>query len=79
LCRQQTAPTLDISLNNTIGVSFCPSLGPLETLADALAGLLGGGPSIDVSSGQIVASYSLALPAIALGVFSLENILLLPF
>jgi hypothetical protein len=69
-------PTLDVTLDNAVGVSLGPSLGLLETLADALAGLLGGGPSIDVSSGQIVASYSLALPSIGLGVFSLENIAL---
>jgi hypothetical protein len=69
-------PTLNISLDKCVGVSLGPSLGLLETLADSLAGLLGGGPSIDISSGQIVASYSLALPGVGLGVFSLENIAL---
>jgi len=54
-------------------------MGPLEfvqTLADVLPpGLFGGkGPSIQLKSDRITVSYTLGLPPISVGVFSLEHI-----
>jgi hypothetical protein len=64
----------DLPANNPIRF-----MGPLEfvqTLADVLPpGLFGGkGPSIQLKSDRITVSYTLGLPPIGVGVFSLEHI-----
>jgi hypothetical protein len=46
----------------------------LQVLMNALRGILGGGPSVDVGAAQIVAGYALALPDLPLGILSLSNI-----
>ena len=46
----------------------------LQTLIDTLRSILGNGPSVRVEGGTITAGYSVAVPNISIGVFSLENI-----
>jgi hypothetical protein len=61
------------SLQPTIkSVSFMGPLTFIQDLEQLLASI--GGPSIDVTSAGINASYSLALPDVGVGVFSLSNL-----
>ena len=46
----------------------------LQPLLDVARSLLGKAPSVDVSGGVVRIGYALALPALRIGVFSLENI-----
>jgi len=57
-------------------VQFIGPLSFIQTLANVLPpGIFGGaGPSIDLTSTEIKVSYTLGLPPISIGVFSLENI-----
>jgi len=55
-------------------VSFLGPLTFINALEDLLSSL--GGPSISVTGGGIEASYSLALPDVGVGVFSLQNLAL---
>jgi hypothetical protein len=61
------------SVQPNIGtVTFLGPLTFIEDLSQLLSSL--GGPSIDVSSAGIDASYTLALPDISVGIFSLTNL-----
>lgn len=64
------------TLPNNSPITFTGALSFLQTLADILPpGIFGGkGPSIDLEASQIVVSYTLGLPPVGIGVFSLENI-----
>lgn len=53
-------------------VTFLGPLTFIQDLEQLLASI--GGPSIDVSASGIMASYSLALPDVTVGVFSLSNL-----
>ena len=57
-------------------IQFIGPLSFVQTLANVLPpGIFGGkGPSIDLEPSQIVVSYTLGLPPISVGVFSLEHI-----
>ncbi|HLY43004.1 MAG TPA: hypothetical protein VKR52_17450 [Terracidiphilus sp.] len=57
-------------------IQFIGPLSFIQTLANILPpGIFGGkGPSIDLEPSQIVVSYTLGLPPITVGVFSLEHI-----
>lgn len=46
----------------------------LQPLLDVARSLLGKAPSVDVSGGVVRIGYALALPALGIGVFNLENI-----
>jgi len=51
-----------------------PNLSFLQPLIEAASGLLGAGPSLDIDNGVVKAGYAIALPALGIGVFSLQNI-----
>ncbi len=57
-------------------IKFVGPLAFIQTLADVLPpGIFGGaGPSIDLQPTQLRVSYTLGLPPLSIGVFSLENI-----
>jgi hypothetical protein len=57
-------------------IQFIGPLSFVQTLANVLPpGIFGGaGPSIDLEPSEIVVSYTLGLPPVSVGVFSLENI-----
>jgi len=57
-------------------VQFIGPLSFVQALANVLPpGVFGGaGPSVDLEPSQIVVSYTLGLPPVGVGVFSLENI-----
>jgi uncharacterized membrane protein len=62
-------------LANQSPIQFMGALGFIQKLADVLPpGIFGKGPSVDLEPSQIVVSYSLGLPPLSVGVFSLENI-----
>ena len=65
-----------VKLASSNAIQFIGPLTFLQKLADILPpGLFGGdGPSIDLTSTGIKVSYTLGLPSISIGVFSLENI-----
>jgi hypothetical protein len=65
-----------VKLASKNAIQFIGPLTFLQKLADILPpGLFGGdGPSIDLTSTGIKVSYTLGLPSISIGVFSLENI-----
>jgi hypothetical protein len=65
-----------VKLAGKNAIQFIGPLTFLQKLADILPpGLFGGeGPSIDLTSTGIKVSYTLGLPSISIGVFSLENI-----
>jgi hypothetical protein len=65
-----------VKLASKNAIQFIGPLTFLQKLADILPpGLFGGdGPSIDLTSTGIKVSYTLGLPSISVGVFSLENI-----
>jgi hypothetical protein len=46
----------------------------LQVLMEKLRDILGSGPSVKIEGGTITAGYSVAVPTISIGVFSLENI-----
>jgi len=46
----------------------------LQVLMEKLRDILGSGPSVTIEGGTITAGYSVAVPTISIGVFSLENI-----
>jgi hypothetical protein len=56
------------------GVSFIGALSFVQAFEQFFSSL--GGPSIDVSSAGVVASYSVALPSVSVGIFSLSNLAL---
>jgi hypothetical protein len=66
-----------LAANNAI--NFEGALGFVQKLAEILPpGIFGGsGPSIDLQPTQLRVSYTLALPPLSIGVFSLENVSLL--
>jgi hypothetical protein len=77
-------PTVDVGLG---GVEFAGVLAFISRLADLIGGngfsggrnaksaaLFGDGPSIDVTPDGVRSSFSLAIPSVAIGMFSLENI-----
>jgi len=70
----KTNVTVTLAGSNALG--FMGALHFIQTLADIIPpGLFGGdGPSIDLTSTGIKVSYTLGLPSISIGVFSLENI-----
>lgn len=70
----KTNVTVKLASKNAI--QFIGPLSFVQTLANILPpGLFGGeGPSIDLTSTGIKVSYTLGLPDISIGVFSLENI-----
>src|SRR5262249_3295355 len=54
---------------------FSPPTVPAAALAPAAAPALpANGPFLEVTSNQIIAGFSLAVPSVGVGVFSLENI-----
>jgi hypothetical protein len=57
-------------------IQFIGPLSFIQTLADILPpGIFGGaGPSVDLEPSEIVVSYTLGLPPVSIGVFSLEHI-----
>ena len=56
-------------------IQFTGALAFIQKLADILPpGIFGAGPSVDLEPSQIVVSYTLGLPPVGVGVFSLENI-----
>jgi hypothetical protein len=55
-------------------VQLTGQLDFLQVLMKQLKGLLGGGPSLDIDGAVVKASYALAIPALGIGVFSLQNI-----
>jgi hypothetical protein len=62
-------------LANQSPIQFMGALGFIQKLAEILPpGIFGKGPSVDLEPSQIVVSYSLGLPPLSVGVFSLENI-----
>ncbi|MGO8701998.1 MAG: hypothetical protein ACLQVY_30310 [Limisphaerales bacterium] len=63
-------------LANNKAIQFIGPLGFLQELANILPpGIFGGqGPSIDLTSTEIKISYTLGLPPISIGVFTLEHI-----
>jgi hypothetical protein len=63
-------------LNPSNAIGFIGPLSFLQDLANILPpGIFGGeGPSIDLTSTEIKISYTLGLPSLSIGVFSLENI-----
>lgn len=65
-----------VKLAGSNAIQFVGPLTFLQKLADVIPpGLFGGdGPSIDLTSTGIKVSYTLGLPSISIGVFSLENI-----
>ncbi len=65
-----------VKLAGSNAIQFVGPLTFLQKLADIIPpGLFGGdGPSIDLTSTGIKVSYTLGLPSISIGVFSLENI-----
>ena len=65
-----------VKLASKNAIQFIGPLHFIQTLADILPpGLFGGdGPSIDLTSTGLKVSYTLGLPPISIGVFSLENI-----
>lgn len=65
-----------VQLADKNAIQFIGALHFIQTLADILPpGLFGGdGPSIDITSTGLKVSYTLGLPPISIGVFSLENI-----
>jgi hypothetical protein len=72
----KTNVTVKLAGSGTKAIKFIGPLSFVQTLADILPpGLFGGkGPSIDLTSTGIKVSYTLGLPDISIGVFSLENI-----
>jgi hypothetical protein len=70
----KTNVTLKLGGKNPI--KFIGPLSFIQTLANILPpGLFGGdGPSIDLTATELKVSYTLGLPPISIGVFSLENI-----
>jgi hypothetical protein len=70
----KTIVTVKLASKNAI--QFLGPLHFIQTLADILPpGLFGGdGPSIDLSPTALKVSYTIGLPPIGIGVFSLENI-----
>jgi hypothetical protein len=70
----KTTVTLKLAKNNAI--QFLGPLHFIQTLADILPpGLFGdSGPSIDLTPTELTISYTLGLPPISIGVFSLEHI-----
>jgi hypothetical protein len=71
-----TKTNVTVKLASSNAIQFIGPLTFLQKLADILPpGLFGGdGPSIDLTSTGISVSYTLGLPSISVGVFSLENI-----
>jgi hypothetical protein len=69
-------PDVAVKLPATSPVQFQGALGFVQSLASALPpGLFGGsGPSIDLGPTALKVSFTLALPTINVGVFSLEHI-----
>lgn len=67
---------VSVKLGSNKPIQFIGPLQFVQTLADILPpGIFGGeGPSIDLTSTGIKVSYTLGLPPISIGVFSLENI-----
>jgi hypothetical protein len=67
---------VDASLPSNSPVQFIGPLSFVQALANILPpGIFGGkGPSINLGKSQITVSYTLGLPPISIGVFSLENI-----
>jgi hypothetical protein len=56
-------------------IAFTGALSFIQKLADILPpGIFGKGPAVDLEPSQIVVSYTLGLPSISVGVFSLEHI-----
>jgi hypothetical protein len=70
--RSGKKPDLDISIDK---VAFFGPLQFVNTLKDYLK-TAGKGPSIDVQPNAITVEYSVQLPTIAVGVFSLQNVAL---
>ena len=64
------------ALPNNSPIKFIGPLSFVQTLATILPpGIFGGsGPSIDLGPSEITVSYTLGLPPVSIGVFSLENI-----
>ncbi|HEV2578996.1 MAG TPA: hypothetical protein VGU25_17455 [Acidobacteriaceae bacterium] len=67
---------VSVKLGGSKPIQFIGPLHFVQTLADILpSGIFGGdGPSIDLTSTGIKVSYTLGLPPISIGIFSLENI-----
>lgn len=65
-----------LKLGGKSPIKFIGPLAFIQTLADILPpGLFGGdGPSIDLAPTELKVSYTIGLPPIGIGVFSLENI-----
>jgi len=55
-------------------ISLGGQLDFLQVLMDKLSGILGGGPSVKIDGGTIVAGYAIAIPQLSIGIFSLQNI-----
>jgi hypothetical protein len=73
--------TADTGKKPDVTVSLAPNplqlagqLNFLQALMDKLKDLLGSGPSLDIEGDLIKAGYSLPIPSIGIGAFSLENI-----
>lgn len=58
------------------GVTFEGPLTFINALQDFLKGGLGSGPSLDISPSSITVGYTLELPTVTIGIFSLQNIAL---
>jgi hypothetical protein len=70
---------VEVKLPSQSAITFIGPLSFVQTLADILPpGIFGGaGPSIQLQPTQLRVTYTLGLPPIGIGVFSLENISLL--
>jgi hypothetical protein len=73
ISRQGQKPEIGIK---GLEVSFAGVLQFVNTLQQALAGILGGGVEIAVSDQGVRAGYQLALPSLGVGVFSFQNLAL---
>jgi len=68
-------PNVVAKLPSKNAITFTGALAFVQALANLLPpGIFGAGPSIDLQPTQLRIAYTLGLPPVSLGVFSLENI-----
>jgi hypothetical protein len=72
--RNGRKPEVQLTLAVDNPLRLLEKLNFLQPLLDAVRDLLGDGPSVDISGGVIRVGYAIAIPALGIGVFSLENI-----
>ena len=68
---------VDVGLDSDNPVRFMEDLQFVEELRKNIpAGLFGDGPSLDITPAKVKAGFSIALPPVAVGVFSLRDVTL---